>query len=143
MYKTKLQELCHQRVWNLPVYTTAKQGLDHNPRFQATVTVNDQSFTTPDLYKSSKEAQNDAARIAFQHFSSPPPPPSTPAASSSNGNFNIANSDYYYYYFLLGAFLICIYFACFQFKNCNLQVLVKIKEVLFALNNIPPILISF
>ncbi|KAH9784565.1 Double-stranded RNA-binding protein 1 [Citrus sinensis] len=86
MYKTKLQELCHQRVWNLPVYTTAKQGLDHNPRFQATVTVNDQSFTTPDLYKSSKEAQNDAARIAFQHFSSPPPPSSTPAASSSNGS---------------------------------------------------------
>lgn len=88
MYKTKLQELCHQRVWNLPVYTTAKQGLDHNPRFQATVTVNDQSFTTPDLYKSSKEAQNDAARIAFQHFSSPPPPSSTPAASSSNGSLS-------------------------------------------------------
>lgn len=92
MYKTKLQELCHQRVWDLPVYTIAKQGLDHNPRFQATVTVNDQSFTTPNLCKSSKEAQNDAARIAFQHFSSPPPPPSTPSASSSNGNFNIANS---------------------------------------------------
>ncbi|XP_015899794.3 double-stranded RNA-binding protein 1 isoform X1 [Ziziphus jujuba] len=75
MYKSKLQELCQQRAWNLPVYNTSKQGLDHNPCFSATVTVNGQAFQTLDVSKSSKEAQNDAAKIAFDHFSLPNPSP--------------------------------------------------------------------
>ncbi|XP_031258613.1 double-stranded RNA-binding protein 1-like isoform X2 [Pistacia vera] len=79
MYKSRLQELCHQRSFNLPEYTSTKQGPDHNPRFQATVTVNDILFTTPNLCRSSKEAQNTAARLAFEHFSS-----SQPAVSSSS-----------------------------------------------------------
>ncbi|EXC30887.1 Double-stranded RNA-binding protein 1 [Morus notabilis] len=73
MFKTKLQELCQKRSWSLPEYSTTKQGLDHNPSFSATVFVNDQSFQTLSLYKSSKEAQNDAARLAFEHFSLPIP----------------------------------------------------------------------
>ncbi|KAJ0014770.1 hypothetical protein Pint_20048 [Pistacia integerrima] len=81
MYKSRLQELCHQRSFNLPEYTSTKQGPDHNPRFQATVTVNDILFTTPNLCRSSKEAQNTAARLAFEHFSS-----SQPVVSSSSGS---------------------------------------------------------
>lgn len=50
------------------------------PRFTATVNVHGQLFATPDPCKSSKDAQNTAARIAFEHFNSNPPPPS-PSAS--------------------------------------------------------------
>lgn len=92
MYKTRLQELCHQRSWNLPKYSTTKHGLDHNPRFQATVALHDVAFTTLNLFRSSKEAQNDAARLAFEHFSSSrpnPPPPSRPFVSSSSGNVTV------------------------------------------------------
>ncbi|XP_062113617.1 uncharacterized protein LOC133824670 isoform X2 [Humulus lupulus] len=69
MYKSKLQELCQKRHWSLPTYTSAKQGLDHNPSFSAAVIVNGQSFHTSTSSKSSKEAQNDAARIAFDYLS--------------------------------------------------------------------------
>ncbi|XP_050214706.1 double-stranded RNA-binding protein 1-like [Mercurialis annua] len=70
MYKTKLQELCHQKTWLLPEYSIKKEGQDHNPSFQATVTVNGHSFSSPSPAKSSKLAQNEAAQLAFVHFSS-------------------------------------------------------------------------
>ncbi|XP_008229014.1 PREDICTED: double-stranded RNA-binding protein 1-like isoform X2 [Prunus mume] len=73
MYKSKLQELCQQRKWRLPEYNATKLGLDHNPRFSASVTINGVAFDSVQLFRSSKEAQNDAARIAFVHFSDPQP----------------------------------------------------------------------
>ncbi|XP_030463781.2 double-stranded RNA-binding protein 1-like isoform X1 [Syzygium oleosum] len=78
MYKSKLQELCHQRSWGLPEYAAVKEGPDHMPRFTGTVSVNGVSFRTPDPCKSSKEAQNEAARLAFDHWSAPRPPPREP-----------------------------------------------------------------
>ncbi|XP_009589989.1 double-stranded RNA-binding protein 1-like isoform X3 [Nicotiana tomentosiformis] len=103
MYKTKLQELCHQYGWNLPEYGTEKEGPDHNPRFTATVTVNGFSFASPkDHCRSSKEAQNLAAHIAFAHFTSPksaqafshhnlpsPSPAAALPASSSSGMLHL------------------------------------------------------
>ncbi|KAG8648022.1 double-stranded RNA-binding protein 1 isoform X2 [Manihot esculenta] len=87
MYKTKLQELCHQKAWLLPDYATVKGGPDHDPRFQATVTVNGLSFHSQSPAKSSKQAQNDAAKFAIDHFfssrSSPPPPPPPPPAAAA------------------------------------------------------------
>ncbi|XP_021656662.2 double-stranded RNA-binding protein 1 isoform X3 [Hevea brasiliensis] len=92
MYKTKLQELCHQRAWDLPDYATLKEGPDHDPRFQATVTVNGLSFHSQSLAKSSKQAQNDAAKFAFDHFSSsgssPPPPVSSSAIADVSSNLS-------------------------------------------------------
>ncbi|PQQ15013.1 double-stranded RNA-binding protein 1 isoform X2 [Prunus yedoensis var. nudiflora] len=73
MYKSKLQELCQQRKWRLPEYNATKLGLDHNPRFSASITINGVAFDTVQLFRSSKEAQNDAARLAFAHFSDPQP----------------------------------------------------------------------
>ncbi|XP_034209117.1 double-stranded RNA-binding protein 1-like isoform X3 [Prunus dulcis] len=73
MYKSKLQELCQQRKWRLPEYNATKLGLDHNPRFSASVTINGVAFDTVQLFRSSKEAQNDAARLAFAHFTDPQP----------------------------------------------------------------------
>ncbi|ESR59660.1 hypothetical protein CICLE_v10018273mg [Citrus x clementina] len=73
MYKTKVQELCHQKRWSLPRYSTMKDGADHDPRFKSSVSVNGLSFHSSVSCKSSKESQNDAAKLAFLHFTSPPP----------------------------------------------------------------------
>ncbi|GAV77302.1 dsrm domain-containing protein [Cephalotus follicularis] len=84
MYKSKLQELCQQRGWRLPEYSTDKQGLDHCPTFEATVAVNGFSFKTPSPFRSSKGAQNEAAKLAFLHFSSSLQPPASLGSSSAN-----------------------------------------------------------
>ncbi|GMJ03758.1 hypothetical protein HRI_004044900 [Hibiscus trionum] len=91
MYKTKLQELCQKKAWRLPEYNVTKQGQDHNPRFEATVNVNGLSFQSQNPAKSSKEAQNNAAHLAFLHFIAPPL--ADPGSSSAITNFdsNIAN----------------------------------------------------
>ncbi|KAK6147399.1 hypothetical protein DH2020_018311 [Rehmannia glutinosa] len=75
MYKSKLQVLCQRRSWELPEYTTVKDGPDHMPRFTAAVNVHGQVFETPTGCKSAKEAQNTAAQIAFDHFNAPSSPP--------------------------------------------------------------------
>ncbi|KAL3642799.1 HLA class II histocompatibility antigen, DR beta 4 chain [Castilleja foliolosa] len=69
MYKSKLKELCQRRSWQLPEYSTAKDGPDHMPSFTASVTVHGLVFDTPAQCKSSKDAQNTCARIAFDHLS--------------------------------------------------------------------------
>ncbi|KAI5577757.1 hypothetical protein BDE02_09G135700 [Populus trichocarpa] len=76
MDKTKLQEVCHKRQWGLPKYSAMKDGPDHTPCFKASVYVNGISFHSSASCKSSKDAHNDAAKMAFLHFTSPPPPSS-------------------------------------------------------------------
>ncbi|XP_061946589.1 double-stranded RNA-binding protein 1-like isoform X4 [Populus nigra] len=84
MYKSKLQELCQQRAWELPAYESSRQGQAHNPRFLATVTVNNVSFHSPSPSNTSKKAQNDAAKLAYEHFSISRPSPSlSPSVSGS------------------------------------------------------------
>uniref|UniRef100_A0A0R0JSL9 DRBM domain-containing protein n=1 Tax=Glycine max TaxID=3847 RepID=A0A0R0JSL9_SOYBN len=78
MYKTRLQELCQRRSWTLPTYDNSREGPDHNPRFTSTVNVNGVSFHTPSPTRSAKQAQNDAAMLAFLHFSPPSPSTSCP-----------------------------------------------------------------
>ncbi|GLT95395.1 hypothetical protein SLE2022_130790 [Rubroshorea leprosula] len=92
MYKSRLQELCQKKGWSLPEYNSTKQGQDHNPRFEAAVIVNGLSFQSKNPVKSSKEAQNDAAHVAFLHFSSPPPPTPLPPPGSSNQAINLDNN---------------------------------------------------
>uniref|UniRef100_A0A7N2M3J4 DRBM domain-containing protein n=1 Tax=Quercus lobata TaxID=97700 RepID=A0A7N2M3J4_QUELO len=93
MYKSKLQELCQQKSWSLPEYVSTKDGPDHNPRFTATATVIINSNSPPQTFhssnpcKSSKEAQNDAARVAFLHFTQPPPPPPPSITIRPNSSF--------------------------------------------------------
>ncbi|KAF5749159.1 double-stranded RNA-binding protein 2-like isoform X1 [Tripterygium wilfordii] len=89
IYKSKLNEFCQRNRWRPPDYMVKKKGPDHFPQFQATVTVNGVSFTTHDQCKSSKDAQNNAARIAFDHFCTPNIPSSLspiPSNSSLRGN---------------------------------------------------------
>jgi hypothetical protein len=71
MNKTRLQELCHQRKWSLPKYSTVNvDGPPHNPSFKGSVFVNGLTFTS-DAFRSSKEAHNQAALKALLNFSSP------------------------------------------------------------------------
>lgn len=72
MYKSKLQELCHKRRWGLPKYSAMQDGLDHKASFKASVVVNGETFNSPAAFTSSKQAQNQAAMLAFLTFSSAP-----------------------------------------------------------------------
>ncbi|XXG42584.1 hypothetical protein AAC387_Pa01g2825 [Persea americana] len=71
MYKNRLQELCQKKYWAMPKYTSDKVGPDHNPRFTASVIVNGVRFEMTQSSRSSKEAQSEAARLAFEHFTTP------------------------------------------------------------------------
>ncbi|GAB2274496.1 hypothetical protein Dimus_009264 [Dionaea muscipula] len=94
MFKTKLQELCHRNLWALPSYTSIRDGPEHAPRFRASVVINGLSFSSSLLCRSSKEAQNEAARLAFIHFSPPPSSthlpksPVSPVTAGSNPAFS-------------------------------------------------------
>ncbi|KAL5999349.1 HLA class II histocompatibility antigen, DR beta 4 chain [Asimina triloba] len=92
MYKSRLQELCHQKSWSLPTYTSSKDGPDHCPTFNATVSVNGIDFHAPNSAKSSKDAQNEAAKIAFHHFTTPHPLPPSPLPGSSTGIVDSSNT---------------------------------------------------
>lgn len=70
MYKCKLQELCHKKKWTLPIYSATKGGSEHEPQFKASVIVNGTNFDTINVSKSLKEAYNEAAKLAWLHFSS-------------------------------------------------------------------------
>ncbi|CAK8533038.1 unnamed protein product [Lathyrus sativus] len=69
MYKNKLQELCQKKSWRLPVYDTTRAGPPHDPLFTTTVTVNSVPFTSSTPSRTLKLSQNDAAFLAFNHFS--------------------------------------------------------------------------
>lgn len=89
MYKAKLQELCQRTLWGLPDYSISREGPDHNPRFKASVTVNGVVFVTADVSRSSKQALNDAAKLAFDHFSCQPVrPPNTIPGDASTSSFS-------------------------------------------------------
>ena len=68
MYKTQLQELCQKKKWALPRYSCVKEGPDHNPCFTASVVVKGVTFDTTLHSNNIKDAQNDAAKLAVDHF---------------------------------------------------------------------------
>ncbi|KAJ6854919.1 hypothetical protein NC651_039780 [Populus alba x Populus x berolinensis] len=69
MYKSKLQQLSQQRGWGIPTYDVTKDGREHSPHFYATVNVDATLFSTPYPSSSTKKAQNDAAKLAYNYFS--------------------------------------------------------------------------
>ncbi|KAK1582748.1 hypothetical protein Q3G72_017829 [Acer saccharum] len=83
MFKSKLQEYCQGKRWELPLYHTIKEGPSHKPLFQTTVTVNGLSFTNQ-FCKTTKEGQNNAARLALLHFATSSSPASTSGSSSQS-----------------------------------------------------------
>ncbi|KAL5725320.1 hypothetical protein ACHQM5_008475 [Ranunculus cassubicifolius] len=93
MYKAKLQEICQLHQWSLPTYSSNRDGPDHCPTFRASVVVNGVSFDSSHFCKSSKDAQNDAAMLAFQHFNLNPSPNSILSSSESNGETVVVKNE--------------------------------------------------
>lgn len=50
----------------LPSYVCTKEGLDHLPRFKATVTFNGQMFESEEFHRKQKDAENAAAKVALR-----------------------------------------------------------------------------
>jgi hypothetical protein len=78
MYKNKLKQLCQRKAWKSPEYETKREGPGHDSRFSTTVTVNSIPFTPPTESRTIKLSQNNAAMLAFNHFSPQPQNPISP-----------------------------------------------------------------
>ena len=66
-YKTILQELASRELRTMPEYRLAERGPDHEKEFTATVFLNGEAMGTG-TGKSKKEAEQRAAREAFDHI---------------------------------------------------------------------------
>jgi len=77
-YKTSLQELTALRFRVLPRYELSDVGPDHDKKFTATVSVRGEVVGQGDG-RNKKQAEQRAARQAFQRLIEVPEPPATPA----------------------------------------------------------------
>ncbi len=83
-YKTRLQELAVRRVAALPEYTVQGAGPDHARWFTATVVVGRQAVGSGEG-RSKKEAEQAAARVAWEHLTtSEPGAPAAPDGKSGD-----------------------------------------------------------
>ena len=84
-FKTRLQELAARSFDELPRYEVADEGPDHAKRFFATVTVAGEVRGRGEG-RSKKQAEQAAARLAWQELASTPAPePQTPEAVPEPG----------------------------------------------------------
>ncbi|XP_059628310.1 double-stranded RNA-binding protein 2-like [Cornus florida] len=65
MYKNQLQELAQRSCFNLPSYTSIREGPDHAPRFKATVNFNGEIFECPNYCTTLRQAEHSAAELAL------------------------------------------------------------------------------
>lgn len=65
MYKNQLQELAQRSCFNLPSYACVREGLDHAPRFKASVNFNGEIFQCPTYYTTLRQAEHAAAEVAL------------------------------------------------------------------------------
>jgi ribonuclease-3 len=68
-YKTRLQELCARTFDELPRYNHLSEGPDHAKRFSAVVSVHGEALGRGDG-RSKKQAEQAAARMAYEHLAS-------------------------------------------------------------------------
>ncbi|CAL1366749.1 unnamed protein product [Linum trigynum] len=69
MYKNQLQELAQRSCFNLPSYTSIREGPDHAPRFKATVNFNGEIFESPSYCSTLRQAEHSAAEVALGSLS--------------------------------------------------------------------------
>jgi ribonuclease III len=86
-YKTQLQELAARLFEELPVYDLRDEGPDHAKRFYAVVSLAGHTAGAGEG-RSKKEAEQAAARGAFEHLSPDPELPPPPAAFAADPGQN-------------------------------------------------------
>ncbi|KAJ4891189.1 Double-stranded RNA-binding protein 2 [Raphanus sativus] len=69
MYKNQLQELAQRSCFNLPSYTSLREGPDHAPRFKSTVNFNGEIFESPHYCSTLRQAEHSAAEVALTALS--------------------------------------------------------------------------
>ncbi|KAG7035466.1 Double-stranded RNA-binding protein 2 [Cucurbita argyrosperma subsp. argyrosperma] len=65
MYKNQLQELAQRSCFNLPSYSSVREGPDHAPRFKASVNFNGEIFESPNHCPTLRLAEHSAAEVAL------------------------------------------------------------------------------
>ncbi|KAJ8443282.1 hypothetical protein Cgig2_010177 [Carnegiea gigantea] len=66
MYKNKLQEYTQKLGLPFPAYRTANEGFQHAPKFRSTVFVDGAEYTSRQTFRRLKEAEQDAAKLAYE-----------------------------------------------------------------------------
>ncbi|RCV30823.1 hypothetical protein SEVIR_6G137900v4 [Setaria viridis] len=66
MHKNRLQEFAVRTQKKLPIYNVEREGEYHHPKFRCTVEVGGQKFSSTGSFSRKKEAEQDAARVAYE-----------------------------------------------------------------------------
>lgn len=69
-YKMQLQNYAQSKTLDPPLYSSKSEGPPHALQFQGTVTIDGHSFDSPGHFRTLKEAEHVAARVALMSLSS-------------------------------------------------------------------------
>ncbi|KAG2592027.1 double-stranded RNA-binding protein 1-like [Panicum virgatum] len=86
-YKSQLQIYAQKRGKNLPLYRTINLGSLHASLFKSEVTIDGQTFESPEYFRTMKEAETAAAKVALMSLpqeASPPQQSLVPSVSYKN-----------------------------------------------------------
>ena len=64
-YKNQLQNYAQKRNLRLPVYSCEREGPPHASHFRCKVTVDGQTYGSPEFFSTLKDAEHAAAKIAL------------------------------------------------------------------------------
>lgn len=65
LYKNHLQNYAQKRNLSLPVYSCEREGPPHVSRFKCKVTIDGQTYESPELFSTLKDAEHAAAKVAL------------------------------------------------------------------------------
>lgn len=71
LYKNQLQNYAQKKNINLPLYSTEREGPPHASRFKCKVTVDGQTFESPQFFPTLKDAEHAAAKVALMSLTDP------------------------------------------------------------------------
>lgn len=69
LYKNHLQNYAQKRNLSLPVYSCEREGPPHASRFKCKVTIDGQTYESPEFFPNSKDAEHAAAKVALTSLS--------------------------------------------------------------------------
>lgn len=69
LYKSQLQCYAQKRNLPFPIYSSEQEGPPHARCFKCKVTVDGQTYESPEFFSTLKEAEHEAAKIAVMALS--------------------------------------------------------------------------